>query len=97
VAVPQPIARSAAKSVRSRLTLPTKRTRAVKSGLVFPVTKIQKMLRRLSIKDRLSNCSDVYLSAVLEYLTAEILDIAGNGAVKDKRKRIKPRDILDAM
>jgi histone H2A len=36
----------------------------------------------------------VYLAAVLEYLVAEILELAGNNAKDNKQKRIKPKDLL---
>jgi histone H2A len=39
----------------------------------------------------------IYLAAVLEYLAAEILELAGNIAKDDKRKRISPRHIQLAV
>ena len=39
----------------------------------------------------------VYLAAVLEYVTAEIVELAGNASRDNKRKRISARDLFLAM
>jgi histone H2A len=37
------------------------------------------------------------MAAVLEYLTAEILELSGNVARDNKRARISPRDVMLAI
>ena len=37
------------------------------------------------------------MAAVLEYLTAEVLELAGNVSQNNKRKRIIPKDLTQAL
>ena len=39
----------------------------------------------------------IYLSAVLEYLTAEVLELAGEFATRGKKARITPRHVMLAI
>ena len=55
---------------------------------MFSVSRVAKRLHNYSHARRLSSCAVVYLSAVLEYLSAEIFEIAGNIARDNKKQRI---------
>ena len=48
--------------------------------LQFPVGRIHSLLRKGNYAERVSTCAPVYLAAVLEHLSAEILKLAGHAA-----------------
>jgi len=69
-------------------------SKAFRAGLQFPVSRIHSWLRLKYTSFRIGAGSSVYLAAVLEYLSAEMLELAGNSSRDNKRVRIIPRDIL---
>jgi histone H2A len=72
-------------------------SRSAKAGLQFPVGRIARYLRRQRVASRIGAGAPVYLGAVLEYLAAEILELAGNAAKDNKKNRIVPRHIQLAV
>jgi len=56
------------------------KTRSSRAGLQFPVGRVHRLLRKGNYAERVGAGAPVYLAAVLEYLTAEILELAGNYA-----------------
>ncbi|CAF1118068.1 unnamed protein product [Adineta steineri] len=73
------------------------KTRSSKAGLQFPVGRIHRLLRRGNFAERVGAGAPVYLAAVLEYLSAEILELAGNAARDNKKTRIIPRHLQLAI
>ncbi|RAL37426.1 unnamed protein product [Cuscuta campestris] len=72
-------------------------TRSVRAGLQFPVGRIGRYLKKGRYAQRVGTGAPVYMAAVLEYLAAEVLELAGNAARDNKRNRIIPRHILLAV
>jgi len=72
-------------------------TSSAKAGLQFPVGRIGRFLRQGKYASRMGAGAPVYLAAVLEYLCAEILELAGNAARDNKKRRIVPRHITLAV
>jgi histone H2A len=72
-------------------------SRSAKAGLQFPVGRIARHMKNARVASRIGAGAPVYLAAVLEYLVAEILELAGNAAKDNKRTRINPRHITLAV
>ncbi|NXW58273.1 H2AX protein, partial [Eurystomus gularis] len=73
------------------------RSRSSRAGLQFPVGRAGRLLRRGNYAKRVGADAPVFLAAVLEYLTAEILELAGNVARHFKKTRITPRHLQLAV
>lgn len=79
-----------------------KRTQAnEKADLIFPVARVLRYMKNDRLADKISIKSAVFLTTILEYLTAEMLELAGERSAddkkKNKRKMIKPRHISLAL
>jgi len=72
-------------------------SRSKKAGLQFPVGRVHRYLKAGKYASRIGAGAPVYLAAVLEYLAAEILELAGNAARDNKKARIIPRHVQLAV
>ena len=73
------------------------KTRSNRAGLQFPVGRIHRFIRKGNYAERVGAGALICLAAVLEYLTAEILELAGNAAKDNKKTRIIPRHLQLAI
>ncbi|XP_061493852.1 histone H2A-beta, sperm-like [Rhineura floridana] len=74
-----------------------KTTRSCRAGLIFPVSRIDRFLRKGDYAERIGSGASVYMAAVLQYLTYDIVDTAGNIAENDNKRRIAPRHLQRAI
>ncbi|NXQ19226.1 H2A protein, partial [Peucedramus taeniatus] len=75
----------------------SKKSKSAKAGLQFPVGRVHRLLRRGKYANRIGSGAAIYLAAVMEYVTAEILELAGNAARENRKTRIVPRHIQLAV
>jgi histone H2A len=69
---------------------------SMRAGLQFPVSHVRNVLKAKS-RTRVGKGAPVYLAAVLEYISAEVLELAGNAARDSQLRRITPRHIMLAV
>ena len=72
-------------------------SRSAKAGLQFPVGRVHRHIKLGRYASRIGAGAPVYLAAVLEYMAAEVLELAGNAARDNKKSRIIPRHITLAV
>src|SRR5262249_27047015 len=69
--------------------------KSAKAGLIFPVGRVGSLLRKGRFSRRVGAGAAVYTAAVLESLTAELLELSAKAATG--KKRITPRAITLAV
>nr|XP_053654299.1 histone H2A-beta, sperm-like [Cherax quadricarinatus] len=74
-----------------------RKTLAHRAGLQFPVARVHRYLKSAYLAPHVSVLASVYLAGILEYLSAEVLELAGDVVRNTKTTRINPRHILLAV
>jgi len=69
---------------------------STRAGLLFPVARIRRKIKGATSK-KIGKGAAVYFSAVLEYLTAEVLELAVQSTTAHNKKRISPDSIQKAI
>lgn len=103
----RPLKRNSKNSVKSRGSKGAKiskmpigysgRTKSARAGLTFPVARIHRHIKSTMQGLRVANGSAVFMAATLEYLAAELLEIAGNEAKRQKKQRISPQILRSSL
>lgn len=67
-----------------------KQSRSSRAGLLFPVSRIERQLRRGQFAERFGANAPVYLAAVLQWVTHKTMDMAGKISKKNNQQYISP-------
>ena len=73
------------------------KSRSSRAGLQYPVGRIHRFIRKGNYAERVVAGAPLYLAAILEYLSAEILELARNAARDNKKTRIISRHLQLAV
>lgn len=68
-----------------------------KAGLTFPVARVNRYIKKGRFAKRVGGNAPIFMAAVLEYVVAEVLEVAGNNALADKKHRLRPRHVMLAI
>ena len=68
-------------------------TKSARCDIVFPVGRMNRYIKEGRYATSVGVGAGIFMAAVLEYLTCEILELAGNAAEEHKKKTIGPRHL----
>ena len=85
-------AKSSRKSASKKRGGKTKSASA-RAGTLFPVGRMNRLMRHGRFSQRQSGTAGCFMAGVLEYLTAEILELAGGICEQHKKKTIAPKHL----
>lgn len=75
----------------------TRKTKSEKADLIFPVSRVERYLKGANVAAHVRGSAAVYLSAVLEYLTKEMVELSGLAAKDFNKNKIDPKFIQMAI
>ena len=88
-----PSKKSALKKTRGRVAGVPSVSGSTRAGIIFSTGRMNRLLREGRFSLRQGKLAGVFMAGALEYLTNEVLDIAGELCLKGNKKIIMPKHI----
>lgn len=76
-----------AEASQERKATMKKKSLSSRAGLQFPVARCHRFLKDGKYAERVSVGAAVYIAGIMEYLTAEVIELAGNAARDNHKQR----------
>lgn len=71
--------------------------KSTKAGITMPVTRLEHYLRKVTLRDNVSERASVFFAAVLDKVCQDICSSAGVKAVEEKKQRVTHKHISQAI
>ena len=71
-----------------------KQSRSNRAGIIFPVGRVNTILRKGKFSNRVAASAPIFFAAVLQYIVAEVLEVSVDRSRNEKKLRISPRHIM---
>ena len=62
-------------------------------GLIFPIGRISRLIKKGRFADRVSRCGPTFMAATLQYLIQEIVEVAYQACAEKRKKQISPQHL----
>jgi histone H2A len=66
---------------------------STKAGTLYPTGRLNRLFKQGRYSDRYSRSAGIFMAGVLEYITAEIIELAGSVCEENKKKTIAPKHL----
>ena len=83
------------KLAKSKKTTPI--TSSTRAGLLFGIPRVHNLMKKHRLARSVGKRPSVVMAAAMEYVSAEVLELAGNIVMGLNKKRITPRTIMLAI
>ena len=87
----------AGKNGKGMATRKSPQSGSSRAGLIYPVGRTLRYLKQGRYSEQVGVGGAVFLAAAMEYITSEVIELAGNCAHEHNKKTIAPRHIQLAI